>query len=74
MRAIAVFITLYIIAFTYVIVRMGRGEKMVIDFYPENLGWAGEIGQREAINCKTVGSHPLRGQSRTTDTAVRLLP
>jgi len=70
----AVFITVYIIAYTYVIVRTGRVEKMVVDFYPENLGWAGDIGQREPINCKTVGSHPLRGQSRTTNTAaVRLL-
>lgn len=67
-------IYVYIIAYTYEIVRTGREEKMVIDFYPENLGWAREIGQREPINCKTVGSHPLRGQSRTTDTAVRLLP
>lgn len=73
-RELAVFITVYIIAYTYAIVRTGRGEKMVVDFYPENLGWAGDIGQREPINCKTVGSHPLRGQSRTTDTAVRLLP
>lgn len=73
-RALAVNIKVYIIAYTYAIVRTGRGEKMVVDFYPENLGWAGDIGQKEPINCKTVGSHPLRGQSSTTDTTVRLLP
>lgn len=33
----------------------------------------GHVGQMKPINCKTVGSHPLRGQSRTTDAAVRLL-
>lgn len=52
----------------------GRGEKIVVDFYSENLGWEEDIGQREPINCKTVGSHPLRGQSKTTDAAVRFLP
>jgi len=47
---------------------------MVVDFYPETLGRAGDIGQREPLNCKTVGSRPLRGQSRTADAAVQLLP